>query len=887
MLEKTFEPAKIETARYATWEKSGAFAAKPNGNAAPHVIMMPPPNVTGSLHIGHALTMTLQDTLTRFHRMRGDDALWLPGTDHAGIATQLVVERKLREQGKTRTDFSRAEFIEKVWEWKAESGGNIFNQLRRLGATCDWSREAFTMDDGLSRAVREVFVTLFKQGLIYRAKRLVNWDPKMHTAVSDLEVHMKEQKGHMWYIKYPVEGQTERFITIATTRPETMLGDTAIIVHPDDERYKDLIGKFAVLPLVGRPIPILGDDYVDREFGTGAMKVTPAHDFNDYTIGQRHKLQIINVFDKNACLNDNAPEEYQGLDRFDARKKILEELEAQDLLVKTENITHSVPYDEKTKSIILEPLLTDQWFVDAATLAKPALEAVETGKTTFYPKHWENTYFDWLRNIQPWCISRQIWWGHQIPAWYGPDGTVFVDHDEAGAQQQADAHYGERRPIARDPDVLDTWFSSALWPFSTLGWPDTTEDLKKYYPGEVLITGFDIIFFWVARMMMMGLHFMGDIPFRKVVINGLVRDAQGQKMSKTKGNVVDPLELIDQYGADALRFTMLAFAGQGRDIKMDTARVEGYRNFATKLWNAARYAEMNGCAPVSGFDPKTVRHTLNKWIIGELGATSARIIDALQSYRFSDATAAIYAFIWGNFCDWYLEFTKPILTASGADSTVQAETRATTAFVLEQILHLLNPFMPYITEELYANTAPRKTDDMLLTARWPEPENFPVDAAARDEISWLITLITEIRSVRADMNVPAGAKTRLIVKDADASTRAALDRHHEILSRLARIDGMEMIAATPPKGAVQAVVAGVTYCLPIADIIDLDRERARLAKEIDKLAGDIKKIDQKLGNAEFVANAPDEIIAEQKERRSAAETTLNKLSQALKLLQAA
>lgn len=887
MLEKTFEPAKIESAHYAKWEKSGAFAANPDGNAKPHVIMMPPPNVTGSLHIGHALTMTLQDTLTRYHRMQGRDALWLPGTDHAGIATQLVVERKLREQGKTRSDFSRAEFIDKIWEWKAESGGNIFNQLRRLGASCDWSREAFTMDDGLSNAVRKVFVQLYREKLLYRAKRLVNWDPKMHTAVSDLEVFMKEQKGHMWYIKYPVEGQTERFVIVATTRPETMLGDTAVIVHPDDERYKDLIGKFAVLPIVGRPIPIIADEYVDQEFGTGAMKVTPAHDFNDYAIGQRHELQVINIFDKNACVNENAPEEYQGLDRFEARKKILSELEAQDLLVKTEDITHNVPVDEKTKTVIFEPLLTDQWFVDAKTLAEPAIAAVREGRMTLYPKNAENTYFDWLENIQPWCVSRQIWWGHQIPAWYGPDGQVFVDETEAGAQKQADEHYGEKRQLTRDPDVLDTWFSSALWPFSTLGWPEKTQDLQRYYPGDVLVTGFDIIFFWVARMVMMGIHFMGDVPFKKVLLHGMVRDAQGQKMSKVKGNVVDPLEVIDEYGADALRFTMLAFAGQGRDIKLDMARVEGYRNFATKLWNAARYCEMNNCVPVAGFAPDQVNHTLNKWIVGELGALSSSIEEAFENYRFSDATSAIYGFIWGNFCDWYLEFTKPILTGTDIDGGVQAETRATTAFVLEQILRMLNPFMPYITEELYANIAPRKEGDVLLTSAWPDPDLFKQDTNAKAEIDWLIRLITEIRSVRADMNVPAGAKTRLVVKDANDTTRARLDRHGEILSRLARVESIEMLSGTPPKGAVQAVVGEATYCLPIADIIDLDRERARLAKEIDRLAGDIKKIDQKLANAEFVANAPEEIIAEQKERRESAESTMNKLASALKLLQAA
>jgi valyl-tRNA synthetase len=888
MLEKSFQPAEIESRHYRAWEQSGAFAAKPDSNAKPHVIMMPPPNVTGSLHIGHALTMTLQDTLTRYHRMKGDDALWLPGTDHAGIATQLIVERQLREQGKTRTDFSRDEFISKVWEWKAQSGGAILGQLRRLGATCDWSREAFTMDEDLSVAVRRVFVTLFREGLIYRAKRLVNWDPKMHTALSDLEVAQKEAKGHMWYIRYPIEGDVERFITIATTRPETMLGDTAIIVHPDDERYQDLIGKFAVLPIVGRMIPIIADTYVEKEFGTGAMKVTPGHDFNDYQIGVRHKLPLINVFDKNAAINENGPSAYRGMDRFDARKKILEELEAQDLLVKTDAITHMVPYDEKTKTVVLEPWLTDQWFVDAETLAKPAIAAVEDGRIELFPKHAENTYFEWLRNIQPWCISRQIWWGHQIPAWHGPDGQYFVAETETEAQEQADKHYGEKRQLTRDPDVLDTWFSSALWPFSTLGWPNETPDLKKYYPGDVLVTGFDIIFFWVARMIMMGMHFMGDVPFRKVLFHGLIRDGQGQKMSKTKGNVVDPIDIVDEYGADALRFTLLSFAGQGRDIKLAADRVEIYRNFATKLWNAARYSEMNNCVFDPAFDPKSVTHTLNKWVIGETGRATDSLSKAIESYRFSDAAQGIYSFVWGTFCDWYLEFTKPILTGQGVDAALVDETRKTTAFVLNQILHLLNPLMPYITEELYAGLSERKPDDRLLTAPWPDAEKFPQDTKARNDVEWLINLINEIRSVRMDMNVPAGAKIRLVVREADGTTQGRLKDFGEILMRLARLESLEDIgSASAPKGAVQVVVGTATYCLPIADIIDLDKERVRLNKEIERLTKEIEKVDQKLGNAEFVANAPAEIIDEQKTRRTDAEAVILKLTQALKQLQAA
>jgi valyl-tRNA synthetase len=886
MLNKTFEPSEIESKHYARWEGSGAFAAKPTGNAQPHVIMMPPPNVTGALHIGHALTMTIQDTITRYHRMKGYDALWLPGTDHATIATQLIVERQLREQGKTRTDFTREEFVQKVWEWKAKSGGQILKQLRRLGASADWSRERFTLDDQYARSVRTAFVKLYKDGLIYKAKRLVNWDPKMKTSLSDLEVVLKEQKGHMWYIKYPVEGQTERFITIATTRPETMLGDTAIIVHPDDDRYKDLIGKFAVVPIAHRSIPIIADEYVDREFGTGAMKVTPAHDFNDYIIGQRHDLPMINIFDANAAINENGPSEYVGLDRFDARKKILGELEEYDLLERTDDITHSVPYDEKTKSIVLEPWLTDQWFVDAVKLAGPAIEAVKTGKVQLVPQYAENTYFEWLNNLQPWCVSRQVWWGQTIPAWYGRDGDVFVEETADAAQAAADVKYGERVALRAETDVLDMWFSSGLWPMATLGWPDETEDLKKYYPGSVLVTGFDIIFFWVARMIMFGLYFRGEVPFHKVFLHGMVRDGQGQKMSKTKGNVVDPLDVVDEYGADALRMTLLAYAGQGRDIKLSPERVEGYRNFATKLWNAARYAEMNECRYNATFDPARVTHTLNKWIVGELSNTARAVGAAIEDYKFTDATSCVYSFVWGTFCDWYLEFTKPILTGADVNADLRAETRATTAFVFDQILHLLSPFMPFITEELYGQIAPRKDDDMLMTARWPASDALPVDAGAAADVAWVIDLITEIRSVRTDMNVPASAKTQLDVMAADETTRTRLQKFDEIIRRLARVEAVEYVTDAP-KGAVQFVMGGVTFALPIADIIDLDRERVRLEKEIARLRGDIQKIDQKLANDDFVAKAPEEIIVEQRARRAEAEAVAAKLSAALKGLQAA
>ncbi|HYM02294.1 MAG TPA: valine--tRNA ligase, partial [Stellaceae bacterium] len=602
MLDKTYRPADVEAAIYEKWEKSGAFACHPDSPAQPFCIMMPPPNVTGSLHMGHALTFTLQDTLIRYQRMRGRDVLWQPGTDHAGIATQMVVERQLELEQSNRHKLGRAAFVERVWSWKTESGGTITRQLRSLGASADWSRERFTMDEGLSAAVRKVFVRLYKEGLIYRDKRLVNWDPKLHTGISDLEVENVETKGSLWYFKYPVEGQPSLFVTVATTRPETMLGDTGVAVHPEDERYRDLVGGHVILPLVGRKIPIVADDYADPATGSGAVKITPAHDFNDFEVGRRHGLPLVNVFDRDARLNDTVPEPYRGLDRFVARKKIVADMEALGLVEKIEPHTLMVPHGDRSGAV-LEPYLSDQWYCDAATLAKPAIAAVESGRTQFVPKNWENTFFEWMRNIQPWNISRQLWWGHQVPAWYGPDGALFVEETEAEALAVAAKHYGKATDLVRDPDVLDTWFSSGLWPFSTLGWPDETPELRRYYPTDVLVTGFDIIFFWVARMMMLGCKFMGDVPFRTVYIHALVRDERGQKMSKSKGNIIDPLDLIDRFGCDALRFTLAALAAQGRDIKLAEGRVEGYRNFATKLWNAARYAEMNGCAYQAGFDP--------------------------------------------------------------------------------------------------------------------------------------------------------------------------------------------------------------------------------------------------------------------------------------------
>ena len=874
MLDKTYDPAEIEARLYRQWEESGVFAAHPESDAQAYCIMIPPPNVTGSLHMGHALTFTIQDGLIRYHRMRGLDTLWQPGTDHAGIATQMVVERQLAAEGKTRHDLGREGFIKRVWQWKAESGGTITRQLRRLGASLDWPRERFTMDSGLDLAVRKAFVSLYKDGLIYRDKRLVNWDPKLHTAISDLEVEQREVKGKMWYVKYPVKDRPGVFLTVATTRPETMLGDTGVAVHPDDPRYRDLIGSFVVLPLVGREIPIVGDAYADPEKGTGAVKVTPAHDFNDFEVGKRHDLGRINVLDADARINDEAPEAYRGLDRFEARKRVVADLEALGLLEKIEEHPMVQPYGDRS-GVVIEPWLTDQWFVDAAVLAKDAIRAVEEGRTRFVPESWSKTYFEWMRNIQPWCISRQIWWGHQVPAWYGPDGKIFVEMTEAEARAAAAAHYGHAVDLTRDSDVLDTWFSSGLWPFSTLGWPEKTPELARYYPTDVLVTGFDIIFFWVARMMMMGLRFMGEVPFRTVYIHALVRDEKGQKMSKSKGNVIDPLGLIDKYGADALRFTLAVMAAQGRDVKMSEKRVQGYRNFATKLWNAARFCQMNGCRLDPAFEPAGATHAVNRWILGKFSATVAAVTEALDSFRFNDAAGEIYQFAWGTFCDWYVEFVKPLLL--GDDEALKAESRATTAWVLDGILKVLHPFMPFITEELWAKLSdtPR---GMLIVERWPEVGK--ADAAATADMDWVVALVSAIRSARNEVSVPPAAKTALLVRDADAETKRRIDAYAPMVETLARIEGIT-VGAGAVKGAVQLVLGGATFFIPLAGVIDLAQERARLGKEIKRLDGEIAHFDKKLANPKFVASAPAEIVAEQRDKRAEAELTRSKVRDAL------
>ena len=920
MLEKTYDAKDVEPKIAARWEQADAFRAGAGAEkgAEPFAIVIPPPNVTGSLHMGHALNNTLQDIMVRFERMRGRNVLWQPGMDHAGIATQMVVERRLMEKQVHRRDIGREAFVEKVWEWKAESGGQIVTQLKRLGASCDWGRERFTMDEGLSEAVVEVFVKLYRDGLIYKDKRLVNWDPKLLTAISDLEVEQQEVDGHLWHFRYPIEGETydpedpATFITVATTRPETMLGDTGVAVHPDDERYRSLVGRNAVLPIVGRKIPIVADEYSDPEKGTGAVKITPAHDFNDFEVGKRHRLPAVNVLTIEAAitLKDNedflrgvevTPERQavwdslDGQDRFAARKKIVELMEVGGFLAKIEPYRHAVPHGDRS-GVPIEPFLTDQWYVNAAELAKPAIRSVREGRTKFVPKNWEKTYFDWMENIQPWCISRQLWWGHQIPAWYGPDGQPFVAKTEEEALDAAVEHYlAHEGPwkawvqeklenfepgaiLTRDEDVLDTWFSSALWPFSTLGWPDNTEALKTYYPTSVLVTGFDIIFFWVARMMMMGLHFMDEEPFHTVYVHALVRDKNGAKMSKSKGNVIDPLGLIDEYGADALRFTLAIMAAQGRDVKLDPARVAGYRNFGTKLWNATRFAEMNGVTRNDDLWLGDAKLTVNRWILTELTRAAREITDAITSYRFNDAAGAAYRFVWNLFCDWYLELLKPVF--SGEDEDAKTESQEIAAFVLDEIYKLLHPFMPFMTEELWARTAPDggERQTLLCHAAWPNPDFEDREAAA--EINWLVDLVSGIRSVRTEMNVPPAATAPLVLVGANDETRQRVARHEAALARLARVSGVSL-ADIAPKGAAQIIIWEATACLPLGDIVDLKAEAARLKKEVARTADEIERIERKLANEKFVANAPEEIVAAEREKAEDYRLALTRLETAL------
>jgi valyl-tRNA synthetase len=890
MLENRFSPEAVEARQYARWEEAGAFKPR-NDGARPFTIVIPPPNVTGSLHIGHALTYTLQDVLIRYRRMTGRGALWQPGTDHAGIATQMVVERQLAAEGiglaragATAGDnvkrIGRDEFVKRVWDWRAISGGTILKQLRRLGASADWSRERFTMDEGLSAAVLKVFVELYRAGLIYRDKRLVNWDPQFQTAISDLEVEQREVKGQLWHFKYPIEGRAGEFITVATTRPETMLGDTGIAVNPADERYKDLVGKHAILPLVGRRIAIVADDYADPAAGSGAVKITPAHDFNDFEVGKRHGLEAINIMAGDGRLNDAVPEAFRGLDRFEARKRIVAALEAEGLVEKIEPHTHTVPHGDRS-GVPVEPYMTVQWYADAKTLAAAPIKAVRDGRIKLVPESQEKTFFNWMENIQPWSISRQLWWGHQIPAWYAEDGTVFVDYDEAGAAAQAKAKFGRDVALTRDPDVLDTWFSSALWPFSTLGWPEKTPELARHYPTDVLVTGWDILFFWVARMMMMGMHFMKDVPFHHVFLHGMVRDAKGAKMSKSRGNTLDPLDLVEKYGADALRFTLTALCAQGRDVKMSEGRLEGYRNFATKIWNAARFCEMNQCRYAPGFDPAANRHTVNRWIVSELAKAARAVTAALEEFRFNDTANACYQFVWSTYCDWYLEFIKPIL--QGTDVAAKTETRATALWVLHRALHLLHPTMPFVTEELWEKTGGA---GLLIAAGWPAFADALIDPAAEAELGWVVRLVSEIRAVRSEMNVPVAAKIPLLIKGASNTTSDRLLGHVDIVATLARLSGVQG-AADAPKGAVQIVLDEATLILPLADVIDLAQERARLDKELKRLDAAIRQIDARLGNESFVAKAPPEVVEEQRERRDEAAAAKSKISDALARLAAA
>lgn len=879
MLEKTFNPSAIESKLYPEWEASGVFTPGLKGDKPTFTIMMPPPNVTGSLHMGHALNHTLQDIIVRWKRMAGYDVLWQPGTDHAGIATQMLVERQLSKEGISRKQIGREEFLKHVWKWKEHYGGTIVHQLRRLGISPDWQRERFTMDEGLSRAVKKVFIELYKKKLIFKDHRLVNWDPVLLTSVSDLEVNNVETKGFMWHIRYPLE--KGGFITVATTRPETILGDTGIAVNPSDERYKDLIGSYAIVPFVNRKIPIVGDEHSDPEKGTGCVKITPAHDFNDFEVGRRHNLPAIDIFDQHACLNENTPEPFRGLDRFKARELIVQQLETQGLLAATEEHINSLPVSERSEAVI-EPRLTDQWYVDAHTMAQPAIRAVEEGRLKLVPEQWENTYFQWLRNIQPWCISRQLWWGHRIPAWYGPDKQVFVADDEQDALLQAQAHYGKPTGLVQDEDVLDTWFSSALWPFSTLGWPDKTIELEKCYPGDLLITGHDIIFFWVARMVMMGEEFMGDIPFKSVYFTAMVRDEKGQKMSKTKGNVVNPLDFMDIYGTDALRFSLAALAGPGRNVNFSQSQMEGYRNFATKLWNSARFCEHHQCKLDPEFQPENCQLALNKWIVAETQKLGQYMTKQLENYRFDEACSALYQFIWGQFCDWYVEFTKPIFF--GDNIADQKETRTTAAWTLGQILHLLHPFMPYITEELWQDLS---GGQKLITSPWPAYANTKAtdlyeDRQAQEGIEWVIKMISQIRTTRAEMNVPGGAQIPLFYTGGNKDISKRLQDYGDMLLKMARLSKIEETRHV--EGATPVLVDQDTFMLQMGDVVDVAEEKQKLSSKLQAIQKEIVQLEGKLKQPDFVQKAPPAVIEKNQGRLNEAQAQKQKLEEALSRL---
>jgi valyl-tRNA synthetase len=930
-MDKVYSPSEIEQRWYQHWERSGFFAPRAAApGAGSYCIMIPPPNVTGTLHMGHAFQDTIMDALTRYHRMRGASTLWQVGTDHAGIATQMVVERQLNAAGIKRTDLSRDEFLKRVWQWKEQSGGTISQQLRRLGASVDWSRDRFTMDEGLSRAVTEVFVRLYEEGLIYRGKRLVNWDPVLHTALSDLEVLSEAESGSMWQLRYPL-ANGKGHVIVATTRPETMLGDTAVAVHPDDERYRALIGQRVRLPLTGREIPVIADDYVDPSFGTGCLKITPAHDFNDYAVGQRHQLPLINVFTADASLNENAPAAYRGLDRTEARKRIVADLDAAGLLEKVEPHQLTVPRGDRSGAII-EPWLTDQWYVRAEPLAKPAIEAVESGRIKFVPENWDKTYYQWMRNIQDWCISRQLWWGHRVPAWYDAAGNVYVARDAAVAAAQARTQHGRDVPLRQDEDVLDTWFSSALWPFSTLGWPDHTVPLKQFYPTNVLVTGFDIIFFWVARMIMMGLKFMDDVPFREVYVHGLIRDGEGQKMSKSKGNVIDPLDIVDgielealvkkrttglmqphlapaiekatrkqfpegiaNYGTDALRFTFASLATQSRDIRFDMGRVGGYRNFCNKLWNAARFtllmSEQVPPDAAAAAGATQALSTADRWIRSRLGHTLRTVDTAFAEYRFDYAATALYEFTWYELCDWYLEFTKPVLQGDAATPQQKQATRQTLLEVFEALLRALHPLMPFITEEIWQRIAPladtsHQAGSTIMLAPWPQAAGFPADTAAETELRWLTGVILGVRQIRGEMDISPARKLPLLLAQAGAQDIALANRHAALLHRLAGLDSVHALAAgEPAPPAAAAVVGDLTLLVPMAGLIEPQAELERLGKRCAKIRQEIGRASAKLGNENFVRSAPEAVVQQERGRLADFERALASLERQLQAVQ--
>ena len=877
MMDKRFDSNYIEKKWYKRWLESGAFASDNQSPKEPYVIMMPPPNVTGSLHIGHALTFTIQDILIRFHRMQGLDVLWQPGTDHAGIATQMVVERELAKSNLTRHGLGREKFVEKVWEWKEKSGGEITNQLRALGASPDWEKERFTMDEGLSKAVISVFVKLYKEGLIYRDKRLVNWDPKLLTAISDLEVEQKEVEGKFWYFKYPLENSDE-FLTIATTRPETMLGDTAVAVNPDDERYIHLKGKYVILPIINRRIPIIFDNYSDPEKGSGAVKITPAHDFNDFEVGKRHGLDMINIFDANASINENGGEDFRGLDRFEARKKVLEILKAQNLFIKEEKIVHTVPHGDRS-NVVVEPWLMDQWYVDAYKLAQPAIKAVKNKKTKFVPANWDKTYFEWMNNIQPWCVSRQLWWGHRIPAWFGPDDKIFVEHNQLDAEKAAELHYGKKVKLIQDEDVLDTWFSSALWPFSTLGWPDNTKDLKKYYPTNVLVTGFDIIFFWVARMMMMGMHFMDDeVPFKEVYIHALVRDDKGQKMSKSKGNVLDPLDLSVKYGADSLRFTLTAMAAQGRDIKLSEERIAGYRNFSTKIWNGCKFLEFNKCISELDTDLNFINLQINKWIIENYNQLNSKVKKSIVEYKFNDAADALYQFIWRDYCDWYIEFIKPILN-NAEDIESQKETKSVSIKIMKNVLLMLHPIMPYVTEEIFEKLF--KSNKLAISSSWPSL--IETETSLKNGIGLTIDIVSAIRSIRVEKNIPNKSRPTILLKNVNQEKKIIIEENNNLILNLAKLNQIKFLSKQHEENekSIVTTVDEIILMIPTDGLIDIEAEKNRLSKELENITNEIEIIDKRLNNPSFIEKAPPKVIEDVKTKKTIFNQRKSEINKAL------